>query len=386
MAGWTLAVMYVVLLLALLRGIGFIAAIGAVLGMGAGLYGWFGKLRQSKQTKAALQVAASQDGAWDEASLLNRAAEVFTRFQQDWSNGNAEAMKAYLTPQYQYHNALMLYALQLAGRRNLVQEPTLTQTTVLHVQDEANNDNDTVIIGLEASANDQLLETASGETIFTDRAPFTEYWRFRRQGAEWLLDGIQPATANHWMSNPSLEQFATQQGYFYSLDWGWLLLPRRGQLFSDAKFGTSDINNHVIGLYDQQLLVQLYTYVPNPKSASRSYLIAQVNLPRSYGDIVVRRRHGMQWFGIRGLKEVSTEWPDFNKKYQVYATGPEQATSLELLNPHYMEQLEAAPFEVNIEVVHNVVYLYAPEAAVVQPEHYQTMLGLLLAAFKEMRL
>ncbi|MGH7241787.1 MAG: DUF3137 domain-containing protein, partial [Candidatus Saccharimonadales bacterium] len=85
-------------------------------------------------------------------------------------------------------------------------------------------------------------------------------------------------------------------------------------------------------------------------------------------------------------REVSTEWPDFNKKYQVYATSPEQATSLELLNPKYMEQLEAVPFEVNIEVVDNVVYLYAAEGSVVQPEHYQTMLDLLQLAFKEMRL
>lgn len=384
--GWLLTVAYVLLLVVGLRGVGALAALGAPLGMGAGLYGWFGKLKQSKQTKVALQAAATQDGAWDESVLRARVAEVFSRFQRDWSNGDAEAMKAYLTPQYQYHNALMLYALQLAGRRNVVNNPTLTQSMVVHVQDEANDNEDTVVVGIEAAARDQLIETATQSVIFTDNAPFTEYWRFRRAGDSWLLDGIEPATASRWMANAPLEQFARSNGYYYSLDWGWLLLPRRGQLFDGAKFGTSDVNNHVIGLYNQQLLVQLYTYVPKPKSNGTAYLVAQANLPRSYGDIVVRRRHKLLRFGIHGLREVSTEWPDFNKKYQVLATSPEQATSLELLNPHYMEQLEAAPFEVNIEVVDNVVYLYAPEGAVVQPEHYQVMLGLLQAAFKEMRL
>lgn len=50
-----------------------------------------------------------------------------------------------------------------------------------------------------------------------------------------------------------------------------------------------------------------------------------------------------------------------------------------------MEQLEALPFEVNIEVVDNVVYLYTDERGT-SPEVYQTMLDLLQKAFKEMRL
>lgn len=384
--GWIVALLYFVLWTFILHFLGFLIGVLGLIGMGAGLYGWFGKLRQSKKTKAALQAAGAQDAAWDENRLVEHAKAVFTQFQQDWSNYNTEGMKAYLTPSYQYHNALMVYALQLAGRRDMVYGPTITQAVVIDVQDAADNSQDMVTIGIEATANDQLLDTQSNQVLFTDSKPFTEFWRFQRSGNTWLLSGIQQATASAWSSNPSLEQFAAQHGFYYSLDWGWLLLPRRGQLFGEGKFGTSDINNHVIGLYNQQLLVQLYTYVPNPASSTKSYLIAQANLPKSYGDIVVRHKKGLHLFGIKGLREVSTEWPDFNKKYQVFATSPEQATSLELLNPKYMEQLEAVPFEVNIEVVDNVVYLYAPENKVVEPAHYATMLRLLQAAFKEMRL
>ena len=291
-----------------------------------------------------------------------------------------------MTPGYQYHNALMVHALMLAGRRNAVNSPTITQAVVTNVYDADNNDDDIAVVGINATANDQLIDTKSNSIIFTDNSPFTEFWRFKRSGDTWLLDGIQQATASIWRDNVELEIFATQNGYYYSQDWGWLLLPRHGQLFGDAKFGTSDVNNHVIGVYNQTLLVQLYTYVPKPDSAGKSYLIAQASLPKSYGDIIVRRRKGFHPFGIKGLRQISTEWPDFNKKYQVFATNPEQATSLELLNPKYMEQLEAAPFEVNIEVIDNVVYLYAREGAIINPEHYSTMLGLLQAAFKEMRL
>jgi len=384
--GWIIAVAYTVLLVVIFRTLGVFMGIGALVGMGAGLYGWFSKITQSKKTKAALQAAVAQDSAWDEKQLEAHARDIFARFQQDWSNNNAEAMKAYLTPDYQYHNALMIYALQLAGRRNAVNNPQLQQAIVTGLDDQAGKDNDSVTIGIQASAEDQLIDVPSNTILFTDNNPFTEYWRFQRSGEKWLLAGIEQATANVWSGRASLEQFARQNGYYYSLDWGWLLLPRRGQLFGEGKFGTSDINNHVIGLYNQQLLVQLYTYVPNPKSGGKSYLIAQTNLPKSYGDIVVRHKKGLHLFGIRGLQEVSTEWPDFNKKYQVFATSPEQATSFELLNPRYMQQLEAAPFEVNIEVVDNVVYLYAPESSAANAGQYQTLLELLKLAFKEMRL
>lgn len=386
MGAWMIAVFYCVLLIVTLRGIGFIAAIGAPFGMGAGLYNWFSKLKQNKQTKASLAIAATKDSVWGEAALMSRASEVFGRFQSDWSNNDAEAMKAYMTPRYQYQNALMVSALQLAGRRNVVDSPVITQSVVVNLYDSNNDDEDTVVVGISATANDQLLEIQSNTVLFTDSSPFTEFWRFNRMGDTWLLDGIQQATASTWRDNPGLESFAAQNGYFYSQDWGWLLLPRHGQIFGDAKFGTSDVNNHVIGMYDQRLLVQLYTYTPKPSSAGKSYLIAQANLPKTYGDIVVRRRGGFHPFDRKGLREVSTEWPDFNKKYQVLATNPEQATSLELLNPKYMEQLEAAPFEVNIEVIDDVVYLYADEGAIVDPGHYATLLGLLHAAFQEMRL
>lgn len=97
-------------------------------------------------------------------------------------------------------------------------------------------------------------------------------------------------------------------------------------------------------------------------------------------------------FKIKDLNKLSTEWGDFNKKYDVFASNAEQATSFELLNPTFMEKLEAVPFEVNIEVVDNVVYLYADEAeskvttSAYDAQRYEVMLGLLKDAFKEMRM
>lgn len=404
-AGWSVAILYSVLWVILSRSfVGFGMVVAILFGMASGLYGLFGKLKQSKKLKSNLAKAQAQDSTWNEESIVSHAKDIFMRFQQDWSNLNAEAMKAYQTPQYQYHNALMIYALQLSNRKNAISDIIILKTIILDVQDDINNNNDTLIVGIEAVAKDTIVDTASGKELYKTNAPFEEFWKFKRSGNTWLLDGIQQATEAKWTHNTELENFASSHGYYYSADWGWLLLPQRGQLFSKGKFGVADINNHVIGLYNNKLLVQIYSYISatNQNSVSvnnltrpvvvgrnlaSSYLIAQTNLPKSYGNIVVKRRKFFNLFnGVRGLKKVSTEWGDFNKKYDVYATSPEQATSLELLNPKYMEQLEAVPFEVSIEVVDNVVYLYSKEKNAVGAQAYETMLSLLNAAFKEMRM
>lgn len=383
--GWVLGVIYATLWLFIWPGfIGFLISVAAIVGTGAGLYNWFGKLKQSKVVQSKLKDAAQVDGAWDETALLARATEVFARYQQDWSAQNSEAMKAYMTVDYHYHAALLVYALQLGGRRNIVENPQITDAVVVDMNDALDNTLDTVTVGITASATDQLIDTRANQALFTDSSEFTEFWRFKRQGNQWLLDGIQQATEATWTHNMPLEAFALANGFRFSTDMGWLLIPAKGQLFGDAKFGKSDINNHVIGLYKQQLLTQIYTYRPTPDN-SKSYLIAQVNVPKSYGSIVVRRKKALQLFGIRGLEKVSTEWQQFNDKYEVFATSAEQATSFELLNPRYMEQLEAAPFEVNIEVVDNVIYFYSDESKT-DDAHYQAMLNLLQLAFNEMKL
>lgn len=380
-------------------------AVGAFLGAGAGLYNWFGKIKQNKATKAALDAAAQRDAQWNEDYLKTGAQNIFMKFQTDWSNFDLNAARAYLTPRYAEHISLMLLALQQMHRRNITTVKTFNDTQIVAVQDTADNSGDMFVAGMDAAAEDMLLDTSTNPAtqLFVSNDNIAEFWRFARDGQSWRLDGIQPATAEQWTRNPALEDFAAKNGLYYSLDWGRLLLPQRGQLFGGGTFKTADINNHCIGwtatVYDK-ILTQIYTYSVNPAAYANTYLIAQATLPRSYGDIVVRRRTGLFQFKIKDLKEVATEWGDFNKMYQVFATSPEQATSFELLNPKYMEQLAAVPFEINIEVVDNVVYIYAPLAGFTKglkpadaryqttdlAGKYQMVLWALQAAFKEMKM
>ena len=381
---------------------GILPMIGAVIGTGAGLYNWFSRIKQSKEVKAALASANNDDKMWDEARLTTGAENVFQAFQSDWSNGNIASTKAYLTSNYANHIELMMLALKQIGRINYVENPQIENAQIVAIKDAASNDEDSFVIGIEATAIDKLIDQPTNKTLYSNKQKFTEFWRFKRDGKSWRLDGIQPATEAAWTNVPTLESFAAENGFYYSLDWGRLLLPTRGQLFNGGSFATADINNHCIGWHQStfdRILTQIYTYRVNPDKID-TYIIAQATLPRSYGNIVVRRKKGKFRFKIKGLREVSTEWQDFNKMYQVFATSAEQATSFELLNPKYMEQIASIPFDINIEVVDNILYLYSPLEGVTAKSKvnhpisqsqdtankYQMMLWALAAAFKEMKM
>lgn len=386
---WPVAVVYSVLLIGVFRSLGFIIAIGALVGAGAGLYGWWGKLRRNKKVEAGLRDAATKDSAWNPESLMQYTEKVIERFQYDWSRSDTESMKQYLTPWYHYHVSLMMAVLAQARRVNRMSEVKILEQHIQSVTDAADNSLDCFVVGFEMSAVDELVDSRNGQVIFTNTQPVIEYWNFRRNDNTWLLDGITPHTADLNSQNQQVKQFAEENKFCYSLDWGWLLLPQYGQLFGSAKFGVADINNHVIGQY-QNVIIQIYTYTPSPTNRGKdNYLVAQVQLPKSYGEILVRRKKGMNIniFGsrVKGLQKIETEWGDFNKKYEVFASTAEGPTSFELLHPVFMEVLERQPFEVNLEVVDNTVYFYTKQTTL-QPAYYSAFLEILREAFKQMRM
>jgi hypothetical protein len=382
--GWMITCVYAFILV--LPGVyGWFVAIAAIVGMGAGLYNWFDKVAKLAGIAAKKQrLAFQKDGAWDKPKLEAIVRGVFDRYQSDWSNNDSKSMEAYLTPAYLYHNQLMIAALKQLKRRNDVISPLIKDLQLVKVADSDDNTKDRFVMYIKAKAHDTLYDINTNEKLFLDSKPFEEYWRFvRSDGENWRLDGIGQATDNPYMHNNVFATFAREHNYCYSPDWGWLLLPKRGQLFKGGKFGISDINNHVIGMYNN-ILIQIYNYNPAPNQyIDSNYLIAQVALPKTYGNIVVRKKQRFSFVGTKGLTRVKMEWGEFNQRYEVWASDMERVTSFELLNPSFMVKLQELPFEVNIEVVDNIVYLYSFFNRRLEARNYEVMLSLLHQAFKE---
>lgn len=343
-----------------------------------GLANSFGKAI-ARSTKK-LKEASSKDSAWDEAKLREVVSTTFMKYQADWSDFDLASMQTYLDKGYFEHMRLVLTALRNMGRRNFVQDPKLANISFIAVDDEADDAKDSFVALINAQAKDQLIETVDNKLLYIDKNPWQESWYFRRSGKNWLLSNIRQATESTDVATQNLKQFAQSNNFFYNADFGWLLLPKRGQLFAKADFVNSDVNNHVIGLY-RDVLVEFYSYLPRQQK-QEYYVIAQAVLPKTYGNIVVRHKHGLWQGNIRGLNKLSSEANVFNKMYDIFADDVEQVSAFELLHPVYMEKLIALNYEVSIEVVDQVLYLYSTDRNV----DYDSMLTLLKSAFEEMKM
>lgn len=363
------------------------------LGWWIGATGIVGKsIGSIKQARSNMAAAAASDAGWDAATLEQHTRDVFARFQADWSRFNVDAMAVYMTPAYHEHMRLVLRAMYEMGRQNDVRAPRIIDIQPVNAHDDADNSKDSYAMLITAQANDCLIDMKSNNLLFADTSTFTETWNFIRHDTTWLLAGIDQATANESMRRTDIMSFASANNMYYSLDWGWLLLPSRGVLFAGGKFGVSDVNNHTIGMIGN-ILVQLYTYVPDASSGGVQYTIGQINLPRSYDNIIVESKAKpfdlgaalSNWFSQtisrRGYKKYTFEWQDFNNRYNVYATDVDRLATFELINPQFMAKLYDLNAHVSIEVVDSIVYFYTTDKV-----NYADLMTILYYAHKELRL
>lgn len=390
----TLAVWFVLPALGY-SGIGFYLALCLMIGIWSGWYAamfdfWAKMGRRLKKADTDLATALQSDSSWDEASLRQHVAQVFTQFQADWSAGDTSKFTTYMTPAYAYHMYLVMCALSEMNRQNRMDNLQIIQMDFSAINDHADDRLDSFSIFIEAKASDALIDMTTNTTLHTDTSSFIEEWTFMRADDTWQLAGIRQTTANPGAVETSLVGFATIHDMFYSLDWGWLLLPQRGYFMRQGRFGQSDINNHVIGMYDDHL-IQLYTYSswPSNSDKNKTFLVGQLNLPKSYGGILIRRKKGIwsevTFGGPKGYQRYQFEWPDFNKRYRVDATDADRLATFELLNPGFMAYLYDAFEDINIEVVDSVVYFYV-EQSYSGSVDYDKLLTVLTRAHKELKL
>lgn len=369
----------------------FLVLLGLWMGWYSAINDVWAKLsKKIKKTNADLEKARASDAAWDEQTLHAMVSDVFMRYQYDWTRLDAANMQTYCTPGFADKSRLLLQTLRDLNRQNAVMNPNIIKIDTLEITDSADNAKDSFTVIIEAQADDSLLDINTRQTIFADKSSFVEFWSFLRSGNGWLLSGIEQSTADKRQVNNAVKGFAEQNNMYYSLDMGWLFLPQNGQVFHDRAFGKSDINNHVIGMYGK-LLVQVYTYNSNYNKDSRNFVIGQINVPKAYGNILVRPKKKLtQIFSgydvnpVNGSQQYTLEWQDFNKMYEVFATDGDRLAAFELLNPKFMQMMHGLDDSIVLEVVGNIVYFRARQDT--SRSTYDKLMSLLQQAYKELKL
>jgi hypothetical protein len=331
----------------------------------------FNAWRMKKIRKQELARASTPEGA----AAVARVKEIFPIFENGWAAMDVVALKTVLSAEYLKRMVLELSVLKAEGRKDNMENLVLRQVGL-----SADVTDQKFRARVYAAAKDILWDVAENRALFTDGAPFTEYWRFIKEDGVWKLDGIDQVTVSAAMIEQKVMDFASRNGFYYDPDFGWLMLPNKGAIFSSSSFGKSDINNHVIGWYRNKV-VEFYTYAPTA-GKSPNWLVAQAILPKSYNDILIRRKRLLD-FAPKGLTHITLESLAFNEKFDVFVAPGDEVSSLELLAPNFMEKIESLPFELNIEFVGSFLYFYTKDRGA---EAMDDMLSVISWAFDEMKL
>ena len=206
-------------------------------------------------------------------------------------------------------------------------------------------------------AHDVLYDTGLQKELYADNSEFTEYWNFILENSEWKLDSIDQVTAEYSSKRPIAEAFASKNNFYYNPDFGWLMIPNKGVLFSQSSFKTTDVNNHIIGLYKNKI-VEFYTI--RFTTTGTEYFIGQAILPKAYNRILVQKKNKFSLFDrtYGDLRKLSLESIAFNNEFDVYSDNADTMTTFELLHPAFMEYIMGLPYKVSIEVVGSTVYFY----------------------------
>ena len=322
----------------------------------------------------------------EEKEIHRQAEEIFKSYQRDWSDFNTANIKTYTTKHYFTHASLMLELLKNLHRANKVSKLKVKK---VYLQKPV-NENTVFPIKLDIiysfAGLDEVI-TDSGEKLYSAYVPSaTETWNFIYDGKNLKLDGIAQPTESAPHLIKSLAGFASQNKLFYSPDWGRYALPSRGLIFGGASMKVADINNHVIGKWGD-LLIQLYTYAQYPGQATSSYYIGgQINVPKDYLGVIVKSKATTSGKKPdKAYEKFEMEWNEFNDRYLVFAHSRDALPAFELLNPKFMEFLYSKNPAYSLEVVDNVIYIFAPIRSVTEKD-YEDLLEVLKKAYDELKM
>lgn len=320
-----------------------------------------------------------------EKQIHKDARRIFESYQRDWTDFNLTSIEEYTTPRYFKHASLMLELLQNLHRTNKVSKLKVKNIYLRAPVDQNTKFPIKLNITYHFAGLDEVI-TDEGKKLYSAYVPSAfETWNFIYDGKTLKLDGISQPTESASHLVKSLAAFAKEKSLFYSPDWGRYALPARGLIFGGTSMKVADINNHVIG--KTPLLTQLYTYAEHPGvTANGYYIVGQINVPKDYLGVVVKSRvFNTGKKPDKSYEKFTLEWNEFNNRYDVYAASRDALPAFELLNPKFMKYLYSKNPSYNLEVVDNVIYIYA-ELQNITEKDYAELLEVLEKAYSELKM
>ncbi|MDO4271501.1 MAG: hypothetical protein Q4C83_00760 [Candidatus Saccharibacteria bacterium] len=384
------------------------------------------RLKQIKQARRQLELAAQKDKMWSREYLLNYVSLIVKLYCSDISNHNIESMRRYVMPRFLELIQMQLRVMTEMKRSyalEVVKDLKSSRFTIVEMNDSVDNQSDFFDMEISFDCLISIFDLDNGAVLSKEPQVYRCLWHFVRDGNVWRLADDRPPVGVIDIDKelgikkiPELQQYATAKQAFYLAQADSTMLPTKGWLcgygnaYGLGKYSlmtreqyrrnhqnrikmeqvNKRLSDYVIGQLPSGEIYQLYNYncvlSDRTNADSKQLLVGQINLPKYYESIIVKNR-GMATceygYQMEGQERLELEWNDFNKKFYTYISPSMRIPALELLHPAMMEKLVAATFDINIEVVNNTVYCFALKSHIAL-EDYDYMLDILKLAYDEL--
>jgi hypothetical protein len=183
--------------LVILAGVG-----GLLFFTGTPLFGW----RKPKadaaprprqwETLTVLQAEmAKRDPAWEEANLLAQVRESYMAIQHAWVRRDQDLAKSEMTPALYARHKAQTDAMIARGEVAVLKNLEITGCRLVHAADYLDDGRDEAWVKISARAYDYLMSEQTGKVLKGSKdhlSVFTEIWKFRRDGRNWVAAEIVP--------------------------------------------------------------------------------------------------------------------------------------------------------------------------------------------------
>ena len=170
---------------------------------------------RAAQAEALLRRLAASDPAWSAKAIEARVRETFFKVQHAWTKRDQEEARAYMTDALYREHKMQTDQMIRDHQRNMLSDITLSETSVIGVNDSMDDTADCFWVWMQGSMIDYVVDTERDKVIRGEQKQpthFHEIWRFDRSGDTWLLAEIKQANASGLSAVKRMRAVSTSLG------------------------------------------------------------------------------------------------------------------------------------------------------------------------------
>lgn len=168
---------------------------------------------RAEQTRRLMEFMAYQDRALDPGQLHQEIAATFLRVQKAWEARDYGPIRDCLMPSILAQHVRLLGAMRDGHEINRIEDLRIDRLEFVHLHCPQRRDHHTVTALITFEATVYFVDDRTGAHTRGSRSPnrFQEFWIFRRQGENWLLQAIEPSHESSWLLKLNYAADLTEQ-------------------------------------------------------------------------------------------------------------------------------------------------------------------------------